>query len=44
VQFAGYAATYLVLSARLGGLLRLFQWIPFGVTAILAAIGAGSAV
>ena len=39
-QFAGYAAVYLVLSLRLGGLLRLFQWLPFGLTAILAAIGA----
>lgn len=41
-QFAGYAAVYLALSLRVGGVLRLFQWIPFGLTAILAAIGAAS--
>jgi hypothetical protein len=28
-QFAGYAATYLVLSLRLGGALKLFAWLPF---------------
>lgn len=39
-QFAGYSAVYLAISLRLGGLLRLFQWMPFGLTAILAAIGA----
>ena len=39
-QFAGYAAVYLAISLRLGGVLRLFQWMPFGLTAILAAIGA----
>jgi hypothetical protein len=39
-QFAGYAATYLVLSLRLGGVLKLFQWLPFAATAILAAAGA----
>ena len=39
-QFAGYAAVYLAISLRLGGVLRLFQWMPFGFTAILAAIGA----
>jgi hypothetical protein len=39
-QFAGYAATYLVISLRLGGALKLFQWIPFAATAILAAAGA----
>jgi hypothetical protein len=44
VQFAGYAAVYLAISLRLGGALRLFQWIPFGVTAILAAVGAATAL
>jgi hypothetical protein len=44
VQFAGYAAVYLATSLRLGGALRLFQWIPFGVTAILAAVGAATAL
>jgi len=39
-QFAAYAALYLVMSLRLGGALKLFQWIPFGSTAILTAIGA----
>jgi hypothetical protein len=39
-QFAGYAVVYLAISLRLGGTLRLFQWMPFGITAILAAIGA----
>src|SRR5437868_6326345 len=39
-QFAGYAATYLVISLRLGGALKLFQWLPFLSTAILAAAGA----
>ena len=39
-QFAGYAATYLVISLRLGGVLKLFQWLPFAATAILAAAGA----
>ena len=39
-QFAGYAAVYLAISLRLGAVLRLFQWMPFGLTAILAAIGA----
>jgi len=39
-QFAGYAAVYLVLSLRLGGALKLFQWMPFGATAILSALGA----
>ena len=37
---AGYSAVYLAISLRLGGVLRLFQWMPFGLTAILAAIGA----
>jgi hypothetical protein len=39
-QFAGYAALYLVISLRLGGALKLFQWIPFASTAILTAAGA----
>ena len=39
-QFAGYAATYLVISLRLGGVLKLFQWLPVAATAILAAAGA----
>jgi hypothetical protein len=39
-QFGAYAATYLALSLRLGGVLKLFQWLPFGTTAILAAAGA----
>jgi len=39
-QFAGYAAVYLVLSLRLGGASKLFQWMPFDATAILSALGA----
>jgi hypothetical protein len=39
-QFTTYAALYLVMSLRLGGVLKLFQWIPFGSTAILTAVGA----
>jgi len=39
-QFAGYAAVYLIVSLRLGGALRLFQWMPYGATAILSALGA----
>jgi len=39
-QFAGYAAVYLVISLRLSGILKLFQWMPFGATAILSALGA----
>jgi hypothetical protein len=39
-QFAGYAAVYLIISLRLGGALKLFQWMPFGATAILSALGA----
>ena len=41
-QFAGYAAAYLVISLRLGGATKLFQWIPFGSTAALAALGAAT--
>ena len=40
VQFAGYAAAYLAISLFLGGALKLFQWILFGGTAILASAGA----
>ena len=40
VQFAGYAVVYVVISLRLGGALKLFQWMPFGATAILSALGA----
>jgi hypothetical protein len=39
-QFAGYAAIYLAISLRLGGLWKLFQWLPFAATATLAAAGA----
>lgn len=39
-QFAGYAATYLVISLRLGGAWKLFQWLPFAATASLVAGGA----
>jgi hypothetical protein len=39
-QFAGYAAIYLLISLRLGGVFKLFQWMPFAATAILAAAGA----
>jgi hypothetical protein len=39
-QFAGYAATYLIISMRLGGAWKLFQWLPFAATAILTAGGA----
>jgi hypothetical protein len=30
-QFAGYGAIYLAISLRLGGVFRLFQWMPFGL-------------
>lgn len=39
-QFAGYALVDIVVSLRLGGALRLFQWVTFGATAILRAVGA----
>jgi len=39
-QFAGYAAIYLFISLRLGGVLKLFQWVPFAATAVLAVTGA----
>jgi hypothetical protein len=42
-QFCGYAAAYLVISLRLGGASKLFQWMPFGGTAILSALGAVTA-
>jgi|SRR5262252_1833990 len=41
-QFAAYALLYIVLSLRLGGALRLFQWVAFGATAILSALGAAT--
>ena len=34
-QFGGYAVAYLIISLRLGGALKLFQWLPFAATAIL---------
>jgi hypothetical protein len=43
VQFVGYATLYLGISLRLGGALKLFQWIPFSITAILAATAAVTA-
>jgi hypothetical protein len=39
-QFAGYAVVYLIISLRLSAALKLFQWMPFGATAILSALGA----
>jgi len=39
-QLAGYATAYLVISLRLGGALKLFQWIPFASTAIVTAVAA----
>jgi hypothetical protein len=39
-QFAGYAAAYLAVSFRLGGVFKLFQSLPFSITALLAAAGA----
>ena len=42
-QFAGYALTYLLVSLRLGGLTKLFQWLLFACTALLAAGGAAAA-
>jgi hypothetical protein len=42
-QFTGYAAAYLVISMRMGGVRKLFQWVPFAMTAILAGAGALSA-
>jgi hypothetical protein len=42
-QFSGCAAVYLAISLRLGGPWKLFQWMPFGVTAVLAALGAATA-
>jgi hypothetical protein len=41
-QFAGYALLYFIISLRIGGALRLFQWIPFACTAIVTAIGAAN--
>jgi hypothetical protein len=34
-QFAGYAVAYLITSLRLGGALKLFQWLPFAATVML---------
>ena len=34
-QFGGYAVAYLIISLRLGGALKLFQWLPFAATAML---------
>jgi hypothetical protein len=39
LQFALYAVIYLTLSLRLGGLGKLFQWLPFGAVAATALIG-----
>jgi hypothetical protein len=39
-QFAAYAALYLLISLRLGGIFKLFQSIPFAATALLSAAGA----
>ena len=39
-QFLGYATVYLAISLRLGGALKLFQWIPFAATAVLTGAGA----
>ena len=41
-QFAGYAVAYLVISLRLGGAWKLFQWVPFAATAILTGAGAAA--
>ena len=38
LQFATYAVVYLILSLRLGGWLKLFQWLPFGAIAAVALI------
>jgi hypothetical protein len=42
-QFGLYSLVYLVLSLRLGGVVRLFQWIPFAATAVLAGAAAAGA-
>jgi len=39
-QFGCYAVIYLFLTLRLGGIGRLFQWMPFAAVGLLAAIGA----
>jgi hypothetical protein len=41
-QFAGYAVVYFAISIRLGGALKLFQWIPFMTTAVLSGLAAWS--
>jgi len=38
-QFGGYAVIYLILSLRLGGVGKLFQWMPFAGVGLLAVIG-----
>jgi hypothetical protein len=43
VQFASYTVAYLAVSFRLGGVFKLFQSLPFGMTALLAVAGALSA-
>jgi hypothetical protein len=40
LQFAAYGAVYLLISLRLAGIFKLFQWLPFAATALLAAAGA----
>src|SRR5262249_42507492 len=39
-QFGLYAVVYFVLSLRLGGVVRLFQWMPFAATAMLTGAAA----
>ncbi len=39
-QFLAYGAIYLVLSVRLRGLGRLFQWTLFGAVGVSASVGA----
>ncbi len=39
-QFAGCAMVYLVISLRMGGALKLAQWIPFALTAAVTAVAA----
>lgn len=41
-QFAGYAATYLAMSLRLGGAWKLFQWLPFAATATAILVSGGA--
>ena len=39
-EFAGYAMIIFVLSVRLGGASKLFQWVLFAGVGLLATIGA----